>query len=76
MIETVLQTELLKQLAQLPVSKQQQVLDYARSLAVAPSQEAPVKGILRLAGCMTREEADEMLRAIEEDCERIDPDEW
>ena len=76
MIATALQTELLKHLAQLPASTQQQVLDYARSLAVSAPQGVPTKGILSLAGCMTREEADEMLRAIEEDCERIDPNEW
>jgi len=76
MIDAQIQAELLQQLAQLPLPLQHRVLDYARSLATAPPADVPGRGFLSLAGCMTPEEADEMLRAIEEDCERIDPNEW
>jgi putative transposase len=56
----------------------QQVLDFARAL---PGSSRP-KGIsslklLKLAeGLFEREDVEEMMKAIEEDCEKIDYDEW
>jgi hypothetical protein len=76
MVDAAIQSELLKEVEQLPLPMQQRVLDYARSLHAAPAKEAQGKGFLSLAGCMTPEEGEEFLRAIEEDCERIDPNEW
>ncbi len=76
MLDAAIQSELLKEIKQLPLPMQQRVLDFARSLHGAPAAEAQDKGFLSLAGCMTPEEAEQFLRAIDEDCERIDPNEW
>ncbi len=75
MIETEVQTELLKQLGQLSLPKQQRVLDFARSLA-EPPRGVPGTELLEFAGIMTPEEAKEFLDGIEGECERIDPNEW
>ena len=76
MIETEVQSELLKRLEQLSPVKQWQVLGFARSLAKGPPRGVPGDQLLRFAGTMTHDEAQEFLKAIEEDCERIDDDEW
>jgi hypothetical protein len=76
MIDTNLQSELVKQLDQLSPAKQRQVLVFARSLAKGRPMCLPGERLLRHAGTMTHEEAQEFLRAIEEDCERIESDEY
>ncbi len=76
MTEMKVRNELLKQLDQLPPAKQNEVLSFARSLAESLPKGVPGDQLLRFAGTMTHEEAQEFLKAIEEDCERIDPDEW
>lgn len=77
MTEANIQEELMKELGQLPLDRQRQVLDFARTLArERPPASGPVRHFLDLAGTLDPEDADEMLRAVEEDCERIDPDGW
>jgi hypothetical protein len=55
---------------------QRRVLDFARAMAESTPQGTPGKELLQFAGIMTPAEADEFLRSIEEDCERVDPNEW
>jgi hypothetical protein len=76
MVDTLVQNELLKQMEQLPVAMQHQVLDFARSLVKPTPKGTPGRELLRFAGIMTPEEGKDFLRSIEEDCERIDPNEW
>ena len=58
----------------MPAESRQSVLDFARSLNA--KQGATGKSLLRFAGVLDRESAQEMRQAIEEGCERVDPDEW
>lgn len=76
MIDATIQRKLLAQVAQLSEEKQRRVLDFAHALAGSTPRGVPGSQLLRFAGTMTQEEAKEMLTAIEEDCERVDPDEW
>ncbi len=76
MIDTELHAELLKQLEQLSPPKQWQVLGFARSLAEGPPKGVPGRDLLDLCGIMPAEDAREMMQAIEEECERIDPNGW
>ena len=71
-----LQSELLTQVDQLPPAMQRRVLDFARALAESTPEGTPGDRLLQFAGIMTPEEADGFLRGIEEDCERIDPNDW
>ena len=41
-----------------------------------PGAGVPGRDLLRFAGIWTAEEADEVRRAIEEECEKVDPDAW
>ncbi|MGA2069287.1 MAG: hypothetical protein ABSG86_30330 [Thermoguttaceae bacterium] len=70
MSDTEVRSALLKQLDCLPPAEQQQVLRFARSLAEAPRKGVPGERLLRFAGTMTHEEAQEFLRGIDEECER------
>ena len=76
MMDTLLREELLKEMEQLSRAMQRRVLDYARALAESTPQGTPGNELLQFAGIMTPSEADEFLRGIEEDCERVDPNEW
>jgi hypothetical protein len=76
MADNSLQEELLKQVDHLPPALQRRVLDFARALAESAPQGVPGDALLQFAGIMTPAEADEFLRGIEEDCERVDLNEW
>jgi hypothetical protein len=68
--------EILDQLSLLDVEQQQRLLDYARSLTARTLRGVPGKDLLRFGGTIDAEDLKLMERAIEEDCERIDPNEW
>ena len=68
MIDAEVQTELFRELEQLPLPKQQRVLDIARSLR-EPLRGTPGKDFLELCGTLPADAAEEMRRAIKEDCE-------
>jgi hypothetical protein len=76
MIDPSLREELLKALDRLSPAMQRQVLDFARALRESKLRGTPGKELLKFAGTMSPSEADEFLRSIEEDCGRIDPNEW
>jgi hypothetical protein len=71
-----LEQQLRDSLAALAPEQQRQVLEYARSLGAAPRQGVPGETLLRFAGTMSREDAAELARAVEEDCEVVDPHGW
>ena len=77
--DPAIQSELLTYLGQLPIADQARVVDFARSLADSERPKkvgVPGKDLLRFAGTISHEDCMEMLKAIEEDCEQIDANEW
>jgi hypothetical protein len=52
------------------------ILDFARSLGSAPAHGTRGSELLRFAGSVTPQVAEELTAAIEEGCERIDVSEW
>jgi hypothetical protein len=73
--------EVLDILNRLPLAEQQRVLEYARMRAqttqISPSvlpQGKPIKDFLAFRSSLDPETVDEMARAIEEGCERIESD--
>jgi hypothetical protein len=69
------QDELLKRINQLSEEEQRKVLNFTTNLPTSSSKSSPAK-FLDLAGTLDSQSAQEMLQAIEEDCERIDANEW
>lgn len=76
MVDAIIRDQLMQQLDGLPRNLQQRVLDYAQSLAKPTPKGVPGHTLLRFAGCMDPDEADAMMRAIEEGCENVDPNGW
>ena len=72
---TTLREEINRELDNMPPELQQKVLDFARAL---PSLPAAVPGaqLLRFAGTLPDEDAQLMMQAIEDECERIEISEW
>jgi hypothetical protein len=65
MIDSDIRDQLMNQLGRLPLPAQRQVLDYASSLTL-PSE---TRDFHEFAGTLDPRDAEEMIRAIEEDCQ-------
>jgi hypothetical protein len=76
MVDTTIETELFACVGGLPVEKQRQVLEFARTLATSPSQGVRGADLLRFAGTIDKADLDTMSQAIKDGCERIDAAEW
>lgn len=81
MVSPVIKEAILEQLDRLDSKKQQQVLDFARALAVEEQEPRGVPGTVLLEFFQSLDPIDPqdlrmMEEAIEEGCERIDWDEW
>jgi len=76
MIDARLQGELLKQVDQLSPALQRRVLDFAVALVQSVPKGTPANELLRFAGVLDPQDAQAMIEAIEQGCERVDSDEW
>ena len=78
MDKPLLENEILNVLHRLNAEDQQKVLDFARNLPTSSRPRGvPASQLFQLAeGLFEHEDVEEMMKAIEEDCERIDYDEW
>ena len=59
----------------MPQNLQQQVLEFARTLA-SSTKGVPGQQLLRFAGAIPTDDIELMREAIEQDCEQIDTSEW
>ena len=69
-----LEEEIQERLKMLRPEQREQVLEYARSLSEVPRKRVPGKDLRPFFGIWSKEEAEEIQRAIDEACERVDPD--
>ena len=76
MSDTSIEKAILAELHRLEVHQQREVLVFTRSLIHTPSQGAAGKNLLRFAGAIDQDDLQKMDRAINEDCEKIDPHEY
>jgi hypothetical protein len=76
MLDAVIQSDLLREVEQLPPPLQRKVVNYAHSLAQPRPRGTPGRQLLKYAGILSPEEAEAMMAAIEEGCEQIEPNEW
>jgi hypothetical protein len=75
-IDASLQNELIQEVEQLPPPLQRKVIIYAHSLKKYVPKGTAGKDLREFAGILSPEEAEAMLKVIEEGCERIDPNGW
>jgi hypothetical protein len=66
--------EIIEQVDRLDTPHQRRVLDFARRLTEPAG--TPGQSLVRFAGCIDPADLDAMSRAIEEGCEKIDPNAW
>jgi hypothetical protein len=71
-----LQKLILEQLSKLSEDKQMEVLSYAQALAAHKAAGVPGSDLLRFAGAIPALQLDQMERAIEDGCEKVDRSEW
>jgi len=64
--------EVVEKLTRLPEDLQRRVLHYVDTLAAARPPGVPGKDLLRFAGVISKEDAEEMRSAIEAGCEQVD----
>lgn len=68
--------EVVEQLKIMPQHLQWQVLEFVRVLVKAELRGTPGQQLLRFAGSIPLDDLQLMREAIEQDCERVDLDEW
>lgn len=68
--------EVVEQLKAMPQPLQRQVLEFVRSLVRAEVRGTPGSQLLRSAGSIPYADLQLMRKAIEQDCGRVDIDEW
>ena len=71
-----IEKELREQLELLPAAQQRQVLDFVRALAAKKHQAASGQALNRFAGTIAKGDLALIAEAIDEGCERVNPDEW
>jgi len=76
MTENTLKLEILKQLEKLNDDEQRRVLQLIRSIQERPPRGTPGKDLLSFAGSISESDLTEMEQAIEQDCEKVNTDEW
>ncbi len=76
MAEEPLKQEILRQLEHLPPAMQRRVLLFSKTLVEKKPKGTKGKDLMRFFGTMPKEDAEEMLRAIEEGCEQVDSGGW
>ncbi|MEL6438097.1 MAG: hypothetical protein AAFQ80_02405 [Cyanobacteria bacterium J06621_8] len=75
MSKTDIEQQIIKQLQDLEEAQQLQILNFAKSLAVNNAGVAG-KSLLKFAGSIPEEELELMSDAINQECRKIDLDEW
>ena len=73
-MDTTIIERVVREMENMPRDQQYRVLEFARALTIP--RGVPGRELLKFAGTIPAEDLRLMSEAIEEDCERIDPDEW
>ncbi len=68
--------QILKDLDRLSPDQQKRAAELVSGLVSVLPQGASIEDLQKVAGTLDEESAREMMAAIEDGCERVDPDEW
>ena len=75
-MSTAIVSQLVDKVAELPDDLQQRVLDFADTLSPSVPRGVPGSQLLKFAGLIPADDLELMRSAIENECERIDVDQW
>lgn len=73
---SALEEEINELLKKLTPEQREQVLEFTRMLGKQPVQGAPSEVLRPFFGIWSKEEGEEIQRAIDEACGRVDPNGW
>jgi len=76
MLNVTVKKEIINQMGRLDYEHQRRVLDFARALAVTGPKGVPGKLLLSFGGTYSADDLREMKKAIAENCETADKNEW
>ncbi len=76
MVHKHLEQEILEQIKELGPEEQRQILDFVRALNISKPKGVPGKALLRFAGSIAAEDLQYMAKAIDDGCEKVNPNEW
>ncbi len=76
MTNALLESAIREQLNRLPLERQRQVLDFARSLVDARPRGVSGKQLLTFAGAIPQSDLADISQAISEGCGRIETHDW
>jgi hypothetical protein len=72
-MSALFKNEIINQLEKLNTEQQKKVLDFVKALS---NKKVSGKELLKFSGTIEKNDLDLMSKAIEEDCENINIDEW
>ena len=75
-MNTSIVEKIVEQLKSLPYEFQWRVLEFTRALALSTPHGVPDQQLLRFAGAIPLNDVQLMRERIEQDCERVDTNEW
>ncbi|MEW6351853.1 MAG: hypothetical protein AB1646_22620 [Thermodesulfobacteriota bacterium] len=75
-MDTTIKSQVLQEMESLPESLQRRVLEYVQALQKAERRGVPGKDLLQFVRAIPPDDLALMSRAIEEECERVDVNEW
>jgi len=76
MVMPAVKAQILSDLNQLSPTQQKRAAELVHGLVSTLPRGASVEDLLQVAGTLDDEATHEMMEAIEEGCERVDPHEW
>jgi hypothetical protein len=76
LVQPAIKEQILKDLDQLSPEQQRRAAELVHDLISSLPTGTSGRDLLRFAGTMDSESVSEMMKAIEEGCERVDLDEW
>lgn len=68
--------QLMNDLDKLPIYLQKKVQDFAHALPLSQPTGVSGKEVVKLAGSISKKDAQKILKVVEEDCGKVDLDEW
>jgi len=76
MLNVTVKKEIINQIGMLDYEHQRRVLDFVRALAVTNPKGVPGKELLSFAGTFPADDLKVMEQAIEDNCEKVNLNEW
>jgi len=75
-VSNTITAKVIEQLEALPENLQRQVLEFVQALQMSARRGVPGKRLLQFAGAISADDLELMRQAIEDECERVDLNEW